>query len=345
MSIVAAAGRRQQMMMMVRKSSISTTRTLRVVANAGVANAGVANARVANAGVANNVAAITTNPLLQQQQRWMSRKAGKMGQHLDSLNEQAHRGSRQEAKELRKQKKQAKKGGTATVATNNSSSYDDGDEMEDLVFDDDDDDDDATTTDSNNNDPTTSILPDPSLLHDKMLKVVTRLETSFRSIRGAEATPALFDAVTVSAYGDTNTPLASVAQVVLLSPTLATVTCFDPALAPDVRNAIRDALDLNPQLEGENDGVIKVPLPRASLERRQATVKQCHQQAEAAKARIRKLRRKAMDVVKKGTAGKLDHVSKDDAHRVGTTIDGVADEVTKKITIVAQEKEASVMAV
>lgn len=266
----------------------------------------------------------------------MGRKAARMGQHLDSLDEQAHRGSRQEAKELRKQKKKGKKGG-AEVVTGGGNDYD---EIEDIDFEDDDDEDDNDDEDSD--DDPLSLLPDPATVKEKMIKVVDRLERSFKSVRGAEATPELFDTITVTAY-DVPTPLAGVAQVVIVSPTLANVTCFDPALATDVRNAIRDSLDLNPQLE--DDGVVKVPLPRASMESRQTTVKALAKQAEAARARIRTVRRKAMDVIKKGKDGKLEGISKDDAFRVGKEIDVVADDVTKMVTDIAHEKEASVMAV
>jgi ribosome recycling factor len=211
-------------------------------------------------------------------------------------------------------------------------------EVEDIVFDDDDDDDDHDSDDP------LSLLPDPDVVKQKMMKIVDRLHTSFQSVRGAEATPELFDVISVAAYGgETQTPLAGVAQVVIVSPTLAHVTCYDPALATDVRNAIRDSLDLNPQLE--EDGLVKVPLPRASMESRQATVKQLAKQAEAARGRIRNLRRKAMDVIKKGKDGKLDGISKDDAFRVGKELDAVADEVTKIVTDAAHAKEESVMAV
>ena len=175
-----------------------------------------------------------------------------------------------------------------------------------------------------------------------MMKVVDRLKESFKAIRGAEPTPELFDSITVDAYGD-SAPLSAVAQVVIVSPTMANVSCFDPALAKDVRNAIRDSLDLNPQLE--EDGVVKVPLPRVSMETRQKIVKQLNKQAEATRTRIRNVRRKAMETVKVGKEGKLEGVSKDDAFRAAKEIDAVVDDVTKLINDAVHAKEASVMAV
>ena len=88
-----------------------------------------------------------------------------------------------------------------------------------------------------------------------------------------------------------------------------------------------------------------MPLPRPSAETRQRTVKQLGKQAEATRARIRKMRRKAQDKVKLGKDGKMEGISKDDAFRVAKEIDAVVDEVTKLINDAVQEKEESVMAV
>lgn len=253
-----------------------------------------------------------------------------MGQRLDSLREQAHRGAHEEAKQKRKEKKM-KKGAASAVETSDEL------EFEELVFDDDDD----NEEDELEEDAGPS-LPDPDEVKQKMTRVVDRLKESFKSIRGAEPTPELFDPIVVSAYGD-KAPLSTVAQVVIVSPTLAHVSCFDPSLASDVRNAIRDSLELNPQLE--EDGLVKVPLPRVSMETRQTIVKQLGKQAEAARGRIRSMRRKGMDKVKLGKDGKLEGISKDDAFRVSKEIDAVAEEVTKMVNEVVQEKEASVMAV
>lgn len=252
-----------------------------------------------------------------------------MGQRLDSLREQAHRGAHEEAKQKRKEKKKKKNSAMAEASEDP--------EFEELVFDDDGDDED----DEDEEDQGPS-LPDPDVIKQKMTKVVDRLEESFKSIRGAEPTPELFDPIVVSAYGD-KAALATVAQVVIVSPTLAHVTCFDPSLASDVRNAIRDSLELNPQLE--EDGLVKVPLPRVSMETRQTIVKQLGKQAEAARGRIRNMRRRAMTKVKLGKDGKLEGISKDDAFRVSKDIDAVAEDVTKKVNDVVQDKEASVMAV
>lgn len=271
------------------------------------------------------------------QKRWFAASKGaRMGQHLDSLREQATRTRHEEAKEKRLHKK-AKKGQHAAgdvspSAVGRSRTGGDPDEDDDVGMHHDDEEDTPDDAES---------LPEPKQVKEMMIKVVDRLKESFKAIRGAEPTAELFDSILVDAYGE-RTPISSVAQVVIVSPTLANVTCFDPAIAKDVLKAIRDTLELNPQIEEE--GVVKVPLPRVSMETRQKLVKQLGKQAEASRTRIRNMRRKALDTVKLAKDGKLEGISKDDAFRVAKEIDVVVEEVTKLINDAVHDKEASIMA-
>eukprot|EP00546_Thalassionema_frauenfeldii_P007603 CAMPEP_0178919472 /NCGR_PEP_ID=MMETSP0786-20121207/14456_1 /TAXON_ID=186022 /ORGANISM="Thalassionema frauenfeldii, Strain CCMP 1798" /LENGTH=257 /DNA_ID=CAMNT_0020593407 /DNA_START=322 /DNA_END=1095 /DNA_ORIENTATION=+ len=257
-----------------------------------------------------------------------------MAKKLNSLREQAHRVEREEAqkkREKKKKKKEGKKNKDIKEDKENILSISE-ENVDDVVFDEDDeenvDDDDS--------------LPDPSALEASMLKVVERLKEHFKSIRGAEPSPELFDRIMVNAYGDF-TPLAGVAQVVVASPTLVNVTCFDPALSKDVKLAIAEALELNPQ--DEENGLITVPFPRVSMEVREKTVKNLRKQAETARARIRKLRRKPMAQIKAGKEGKLEGISKDDAFRISQEIDSVTESVIKQVDSVLVEKEKTVMTV
>ena len=186
------------------------------------------------------------------------------------------------------------------------------------------------------------VLPDPAQVKERMNKVVDRLKESFKAIRGSEPTPEIFDPIMVQAYGE-RTPLSAVAQVVIVSPTVATITCFDPQVAPDVRNAVQLALELNPQIE--DDGVLRVQMPRPNAETRKKTVKQLGKQAESGRQRIRQIRRSALEVVKKGKEGKLEGISKDDAFRVSKEIDAITEDVTHMLNEEVEKKQESVMAV
>ncbi len=185
-------------------------------------------------------------------------------------------------------------------------------------------------------------LPNPAEIKERMISVVSKFQESLKSIRGAEPTPEMFDDVKVNAYGSL-TPLKAVGQVVIVSPTLAQITCFDPSVAKDVQKAVQLSLELNPQIE--EGGVVRVPLPRVSMEVREQTSKQLQKKAEGCKQRLRQVRRKAMDIVKKGKDGKLAGISKDDAFATGKDIETVTETVMEQLKQIVDEKMDSIMAV
>jgi ribosome recycling factor len=267
--------------------------------------------------------------------RLFGRKASKMGHHIESLDEMAHKDSREEARNRREEKK--KKSKKARLSASKESADDDDDEA---GSDDDGNDDSIENVDADGN----QMLPESATVRSKMLMVIASIERSFSSIRGGEATPELFDAVRVSAYGEI-VPLSSVGQVVIEDAQRATISCYDPSVANDVRDAVRDmpGLSLNPYLEEGGSGVVIIPIPRVSEETRKEIVKELGRQAENGRQRIRKIRRSAMDIVKKGKDGKLEGISKDDAFRVGKEVDSVTEEVLSVLNGIVDKKQKSVM--
>ena len=313
----------------------------------------------------------TNNPPMTIPRRWKQHSA-KLGHHRDTLDELAHRPEREAAKERRQKKKdkkaarKSKKGGSSSAsdgssdATPSSKSHDDGaapelsgvgeydhdhdnDDDDDFHDDEHEDDDGAYGGDGSGEGDEEPSLPDTEKVKARMMKVVDKFEESLKSIRGAEPTPEMFDDVQVNAYGSM-TPLKAVGQVVIVSNTLAQITCFDPSVAKDVQKAVQLALELNPQ-SGDEPGLIRVPLPRVSMEVREQTAKQLQKKHEKVKQRIRGVRRKAMDVVKKGKDGKLSGISKDDAFASGKDVDAVTEEVMETLKGLVDAKMDSIMAV
>jgi len=279
------------------------------------------------------------NTLSFDQKRW--KNSGKIGNEVESLKEMAHRPEREAAVEKRKKKKArkaAKKSGNKKQQNEVSAASDNNDDdVDDLFFDDDDDEDEL----NEDEEPT---LPDLVAVRGKMDTVIDRFENSLKSIRGAEPTADMFDDVIVQAYG-ASTPLNAVAQVVIASPTMAQLTCFDPTVAKDVVKAVQLTLELNPQLEEGGGGIIKVPLPRVSMEVREKLSKSVKKRAESCKQRLRGVRRKAMDVVKKGKDGKLPGVSKDDAFACGKDIESASEAAAETLNTIVEKKMESIMAV
>lgn len=275
--------------------------------------------------------------------RSFGRKASKLGRHIETLDELAHGDSREEARQRREGKKNKSKkarmaahkdgapsaevggggGGGGDVGAEPGESDDLGPREDELG---------------------NPLLPESSAVRSKMLTVIASLERSFASIRGGEATPEMFDNVKVSAYGET-VPLSSVGQVVIDDPQRATISCYDPSVASDVRDAVRDmpGMNVNPYVEEGGAGTVIVPIPRASEETRQQMVKELGRQGENGKQRVRNIRRKAMDVVNKGKQGKLEGISKDDAFRVAKEVDSGTDEVLKLLKEMVERKQRSIM--
>ena len=268
-----------------------------------------------------------------QQRRWKHNKGAKLGQHLQTLDDMAHRTEHQAAQERRKKekdrrapKKEGKEqpAGAAPETTEEEPNEDVEEEEEQDEM----------------------ILPDPQQVEQKMQKHVMRFKDYLKGVRGGEPTPELLDDIAVTdAYGKGTgvTSLKSLAQVVVPSPTLAVATCFDPATAKAVANAIRLALGAdftNPQVE---DGVVRVPLPRVSLESRQSTVRGVHQRAEQFRKRVNQTRNKAIAVTKQGMAGRLDHVSKDDAFRIHEAIEKAKDAALLEINALADKKADDIL--
>jgi ribosome recycling factor len=262
------------------------------------------------------------------QLRW--KHGAKMGHHLDTLDEMAHSNSRKEAQERRKKKKGKKESKEVNSAPKNhkpseTDSFIDWDEEPE----EDDEDEDET------------LLPDPAQVKIRMTKVVDSFVTKLKTIRGSEPTADIFDDIQVDAYGS-HAPLNSVAQVVISSSTLAQATCYDPELAKNVGVAIRDKLELNPSVE--EGGVVRIPLPRVSLEVRQQTAKALTKHTEKYRQRVRTIRRNVLKVVKQGEAGKLEGISKDDAFRAQKEIEDVTEKIMVKLNEAAEQKHKAIMA-
>ena len=276
----------------------------------------------------------------------------KMGKHLERLDEMAHDASREKAEERRKKNKEkkaarkAKKKHGAATETGEDASAESGNFMDAMLANNnqasEDDFDDHLHDEEEDHEEEEDVLPDPNVIKERMMKLVDKFTESLKAIRGAEPTPELFDEIMVQAYG-ASTPLKSVAQVVIASPTLATATCFDPAVAKDVVNALRERMGLNPSVE--EGGVVRIPIPRVSMESRQQTAALLGKRTEAFRKKIRNVRRKGMDVVKQGVAGKLEGISKDDAFRVQKEIESVTEDVIHKLNAISTEKHDSIMAV
>ena len=170
-----------------------------------------------------------------------------------------------------------------------------------------------------------------------MDKAMENTRREFATVRTGKATTTLLDLVRVPAYGN-EMPLNQVGSVAAPEPRLLTVTPWDKSLAGAIEKAIREAdLGLNPASQG---GIIRIPIPALTEERRRELVKVVHKLAEEGKVAVRHARHEAKEALKKMT-----HVSEDETRHTDKDLQKVTDDHIKTVDEMVKHKEAEIMEV
>ncbi|MDX1392885.1 MAG: ribosome recycling factor [Gemmatimonadota bacterium] len=172
---------------------------------------------------------------------------------------------------------------------------------------------------------------------DRTLEALSR---EFATVRTGKASPAILDSVKVEAYGSL-VALKQVANVGVPEPQLLLVQPYDPNIAGVIANAIQNAdLGLNPSADG---GVVRVPIPPLTEERRREMVKVLHRMAEEGKVSLRHARHEARDTLHK--MQKAGEIGEDVCRRAEDRVQEITDGHTTKIDEMLARKEAEVMEV
>ncbi len=170
----------------------------------------------------------------------------------------------------------------------------------------------------------------------RMKKALDHAVHEFSTIRTGKASPAMVEGVAVQAYG-TTMRLKDCAAITTPDPRLIQITPWDKSILRDVEKALQTAnLGINPIVDG---GIIRMPLPELSRERRQEFVKVAHKLAEDGRVSVRNARHASMETAKKlQKEGKL---SEDDARRIEKEVQVMTDRFIKDIDthLAAKEKE------
>jgi ribosome recycling factor len=133
-------------------------------------------------------------------------------------------------------------------------------------------------------------------------------------------------------------PLNQVASVSAPEPRILLVTPFDKGMAKVIEKAIRESeLGLDPAHQG---GVIRVPLPSMTEQRRKELAKVLHKLAEDGRIAIRHARTDARDRVKK-----LDGTSEDEKKSAEKELQKIHDDFIARLDALLKAKEAEIMEV
>ncbi len=184
---------------------------------------------------------------------------------------------------------------------------------------------------------TDAIIKDAAAHMDKTLAALAH---EFGTVRTGRASAAIFEKVTVDAYGQ-SMPINQIASIKVPEPQSVVVEPWDKSVIGAIEKAILASdLGLNPSNDGQ---VIRVPFPPLNEERRRELVKLCKQYAEEARVACRNIRRDANDKLKRSE--KEGEISQDDLHRAEAEVQKLTDRHVVDIDEALKRKEAEIMEV
>lgn len=171
-------------------------------------------------------------------------------------------------------------------------------------------------------------------LSDDLKKAVDHTLHEFNSLHTGKATPAMLDGVRVNAYGSTVT-LKEISAVTTPDARTIMVQPWDKSVMQEIEKAIQEAnLGLNPLIDG---GILRVPVPELTGERRQELAKTAGSMAEEGRVRVRQARRDALDLLK---SAKDDGLPEDDFKRHEKEVQKAHDDAITEINSHLSTKEA-----
>ncbi len=173
---------------------------------------------------------------------------------------------------------------------------------------------------------------------NRMKKAVEVFKKELSRLRTGRATPALLEGIRVNYYGNI-LPLNQIATIMAPEPRLLRVKPFDQNATSEIEKAIRSSgLGLNPRTE---KGVINIPIPALSEERRKELIKLLHKLTEDARVSVRNIRRDAIEMIREMEKNK--EISEDEKKVAEKKIQELTDKYIEKINEIMEAKEKEIM--
>lgn len=174
----------------------------------------------------------------------------------------------------------------------------------------------------------------------KMHKSIDNHRVNLSKVRSGRAHPGLLDHVSVDYYGSMM-PISQVANVTVSDARTITVQPWEVKMAGVIEKAIRESdLGLNP---ANNGGLIRVPMPPLTEERRRELIKLIKSEAEEAKVAVRNIRRDANNELK--ALEKDKSITEDEEKRTQDEVQKITDKCVVEIDRLTQEKEKELLTV
>jgi len=172
----------------------------------------------------------------------------------------------------------------------------------------------------------------------RMNKTIEVFKVDLAKVRTGRAHPSLLDTIMVDYYGS-NVPLSQVANISVQDARTLSLSPWEKQMVPVIEKAIMQSdLGLNPVTNG---GVIRIPLPPLTEERRKDLIKVVRGEAESAKVAIRNVRRDSNNMLK--DLEKEKEISEDEERKAEDAIQKITDDHVKKIDEILAIKEKDLM--
>ncbi|MAH61793.1 MAG: ribosome recycling factor [Legionellales bacterium] len=173
-----------------------------------------------------------------------------------------------------------------------------------------------------------------------MTKSVESFVQEIAKLRSGRAHPNLLDHIKIENYG-VETPLKQVASVVVEDARTLAVTPWEKSLVGKIEKAIRVSnLGINPVVNG---GIVRVPMPALTEERRLDLVKIARAEAEQARVSVRNNRRQVLADVKQQVKDKV--LTPDEERDITNQIQTITDQSIKDIDTHLEHKEKDLTSV
>lgn len=175
-------------------------------------------------------------------------------------------------------------------------------------------------------------------VNTKMNKTIDSLQIQYESIRAGRASASILNRVMVEYYG-TPTPVNQLANVSTPEPRLLKIQPYDKSCLKDIERAILVSdIGINPQNDGQ---IIRLNFPPLTEEHRKELAKNISKYAEEAKVAIRSIRRDGIEKLKE--MKKNSEITEDDLSNAEKKMQTITDDFTKKIDLIAKDKEKEIL--
>lgn len=176
-------------------------------------------------------------------------------------------------------------------------------------------------------------------LKKKLTEALAYLDTELSKIRAGRVTPELLDTVKVEAYGGAIMTIKELGTVGLADANTLQVVLWDKGLVEAVEKAIRKTeLNLNPVVKS---GIIIVPVPPLTEERRKELAKAVTVRVEEQKNTLRRLRQEAIKEIETAFSNK--EFGEDDKFAMKDEVEGLVKEYVAKAEQLGEEKKNRIL--